>query len=119
MTPSQWGLLAIAVISGSAGAILLKSGAPLLVLSLSFSEFLVSLISNWRLLIGIFLYIVPSAIIIYLLRFVDVSFLQPILALTYVVTPVIAVLFLQENISLLRAFGIGIIILGVTLVANS
>jgi drug/metabolite transporter (DMT)-like permease len=50
---------------------------------------------------------------------IDLSFLQPLFSLMYVVTPLIAFFFLNENVPLLRWFGIGIVAFGVLVIAKS
>jgi drug/metabolite transporter (DMT)-like permease len=55
----------------------------------------------------------------YLLTKLDISFVQPILALTYVITPLLAIFFLREHVPALRWVGICIIILGVYIVART
>jgi drug/metabolite transporter (DMT)-like permease len=65
------------------------------------------------------LYFLSAVIWSYLLTKLDISFVQPILALTYVATPVLAIIFLGEQVPLMRWVGISIIILGVFVVARS
>lgn len=84
-----------------------------------FVGFLMKLFTNYQSLAGLFLYFVSGLIWAYLLTKLDISFVQPILALTYVATPILAILFLDEYVSPLRWLGIFVIIVGVTVVAKS
>lgn len=59
------------------------------------------------------MYIIPVAIWIYLLKRLDITFLQPLFSLVYVVTPLLAIAYLGENIPLHRWIGISIILLGI------
>ena len=68
---------------------------------------------------AVVLYVIPLGFWIYLLRFVPISWLQPIFSLTYVLTPLLALAFLGEPVPPARWIGIGVIIVGVFLVARS
>jgi drug/metabolite transporter (DMT)-like permease len=119
MNINQWLLVLLAVLSGSVGALLIKSGAALLTIDRGLYVLFESAIINWPLAVGLFLYVLPALIFIYLLRFLDVSLVQPILALTYVVTAGLAIVVHHEKVSLMRMLGIALIILGVALVSRS
>jgi drug/metabolite transporter (DMT)-like permease len=54
-----------------------------------------------------------------ILRRVELSIAQPVMALTFVLVPLAAAFFLDEALSPLRLAGIGTILFGVTLVAVS
>lgn len=117
-------MFAIGITIGSAGGILMKFGASqvgqLSVYSLAgFLEYSFRLFSNWAVLLGFMAYFGSGVIWTYLLSRLPVSFVQPILALTYVLTPILAVIFLNESVPTLRWVGILIIIIGVVIVARS
>jgi len=109
---------------GAFGAILMKMGAnnigPAEISSFSqLIGFLFRMLTNFVLVAGIFLYFLSALTWSYLLTRLDISFVQPILALTYVVTPILAIFLLGEHMPPLRWLGIAVIILGVFIVART
>ncbi len=112
-------------IMGSAiGGVLLKLGATKIgqpeISSLEqLFDFLIKLFTSYQVLIGIFLYFLSAVAWAYLLTKLDLSFVQPILALTYVVTPILAIFIIGENVSLMRWLGILVIVVGVFIVART
>jgi multidrug transporter EmrE-like cation transporter len=117
-------IFAFGILAGAFGGICMKIGAGHLgqveINSVqSFVHFLVRLFTDIPSLSGIFLYFVSAMTWAYLLTKLDLSFVQPILALTYVVTPVLAILIIGESVPPLRWVGILIIILGVYIVAKT
>lgn len=119
MTTMQWFLLLIGILMSSIGGFFLKVGA----VKLKYGEGAVSLFSqlicNWEIIFGVLLYFIPVLIWIFLLKKLELSFLQPLFSMVYVITPVLASVFLYENISINRWVGIGVIITGVFIVARS
>jgi len=112
-------LFAAGILMGSVGALSMKVGANRLShFEFTFRWFL-NLISNPYVIIGFILYFIPAVIWVYVLTKYPVSFVQPILALTYVVTPILALLILKEPVPALRWIGIIIIIAGVFIVSRS
>lgn len=114
----------IGIMMGAFGGIFMKVGASRIgVLEMNSisdgARFLQKAISSPYLVSGIFLYFLSAVIWSYLLTKLDISLVQPILALTYVVTPILAILLLQEKVSFLRWIGILVIIAGVAIVAKS
>lgn len=109
---------------GALGGILMKMGATQIghveVNSLTqLIAYLIKLFTNFYSLSGVVLYFFSAVVWSYLLTKLDISFVQPILALTYVVTPILAIVLLNEQIPLLRWIGISVIILGVFIVART
>lgn len=119
MTILQWSLLILGVLMSAAGGFFLKLGA----LQIDYIENVGSIFRqvafNWAIIIGVMMYFVPVMIWIYLLKKVELSFLQPLFSLTYVITPILATLFLNEHVTFSRWLGIIVIILGVIVVAKS
>lgn len=114
----------VGILIGACGGIFMKLGATHIghveIRSLmQLFEYLLKLFTNIQSLTGIFLYFLSAVIWSYLLTKLDISLVQPILALTYVVTPVLAIFFLSEHVSMMRWLGIFIIIVGVFVVARS
>ncbi len=117
-------LFALSVLFGSMGALLMKIGAGHMgVIRLDsvqmIAHFLFGMVTTPIIVSGMALYFISAAIWLYLLTKLDISIVQPILALTYVITPVLAIFFLHEGVPLTRWFGIFIIIFGVFVVART
>lgn len=109
---------------GSVGGILMKIGARQIghVEIHSFIQlfdYLFKLFTNPSSLGGVVLYFLSAVTWSYLLTKLEISFVQPILALTYVLTPILAILFLGEHVPPMRWIGILVIICGVALVAKT
>lgn len=114
----------VGILMGSFGGILMKLGANSIghveIKSMvQLLEYLFKLFTNLRSLAGIFLYFMSALTWSYLLTKLDISFVQPILALTYVITPVLGIFILREHIPAMRWLGIFIIIAGVFIVART
>lgn len=117
-------LFAVTILFGAIGALLMKVGAGHIgevqlnglsaVLSYAGKMFTSPVILG-----GMSLYFLSAAMWLYLLTKLDLSVVQPILALTYVVTPILAILFLHESVPALRWVGIVVIIAGVLIVART
>jgi drug/metabolite transporter (DMT)-like permease len=111
-----WGLLITGVLLSALGGILLKLGSS----EISHGDallFFKQVIFNWKIIMGIACYILPSFIWIFMLKKLDISYLQPLFSLIYVVTPILAFLILHENIPLNRIIGIAVIVIGVIVTA--
>lgn len=119
MTIVQWVLLLSGVLMSAAGGFFLKVGAVQIRYDLEILEICRQVILNWAIILGVMMYFIPVMIWIFLLKKIELSFLQPLFSLTYVVTPILAVLFLNENVTSARWVGIGVIILGVIVVARN
>jgi len=109
---------------GAFGGILMKIGAKQIgqmqIHSLAqLIEYLFRLFTNIPSLTGVTLYFFSAVVWSYLLTKLDISFVQPILALTYVATPLLAILILHEHVPAMRWLGIIIIIAGVYVVART
>ena len=101
------------------GGLLLKFGAVRIQHDYGAAEIIRQLISNWQIALGVLMYCIPVLIWIFLLKRIELSFLQPLFSLVYVVTPILASLFLNENVTSTRWLGIGTIVAGVAIVARS
>ena len=109
---------------GAFGGVLMKIGAGQIghvqihsIMQLA--EYLFKLFTNIPSLAGVALYFFAAVVWSYLLTKLDISFVQPILALTYVATPLLAIWLLHEQVPTMRWVGIAIIILGVFVVART
>lgn len=117
-------IFGFAILTGAFGGILMKMGATHIghVQIRSFEQlfsYLIKLATRPQSISGAFLYFLSAIIWSYLLTRLDISYVQPILALTYVATPILAIVLLGEHVSALRWLGIAVIILGVFVVARS
>jgi drug/metabolite transporter (DMT)-like permease len=117
-------LFLIGITMGAFGGILLKTGAMQIghfeIHSLwQLFEYLFKLFTNIPSLTGVALYFFSAVTWSYLLTKLDISFVQPILALTYVATPLLAIVLLHEHVPAMRWLGILIIIIGVYVVART
>src|SRR4051812_44564276 len=92
---------------GAFGGILMKIGAtqigPQQVSSIGqLYNYLFQLFTNIPSLAGVMLYFFSAVVWAYLLTKLSISFVQPILALTYVITPILAILILHEHVPFVR-----------------
>ena len=112
MATQLWavGLVLLGTIVGAFGPILLKRGSDAFGLSVR------TLLRNYNLLAGIFLYGVSAIIFIPALRGGDLSILYPIVSVNYVWVSLLSVRFLQEKMNKLKWSGIVLIIVGVSLI---
>lgn len=117
----NWLLVAAGVLTGSIGSLCMKWGAIKLPQQWEggVRGLLWHVMMNPLIMAGIVLYAIPAAIWIWLLRTMPLTVLQPALSLTYVLSALFAVFFLNEPVSLMRWLGIVVIIGGVVLVAHN
>lgn len=114
----------VGITTGSFGGILMKMGADRIGsfqingVAEGFS-YILKVLTNPFSFSGLVLYFLAGLIWSYLLLKLDISFVQPILALTYVATPILAILFLHEKVEAMRWLGILVIIIGVIIVART
>ena len=123
MTPASFGLVMIGVLLNAAAQLLLKAGTN------SVGTFAFSLENaapfGWKLatephiLGGLICYGVSVVVWIMALSRVEVSIAYPMLSVGYVVNAIAAWYLFGEAVSVTRLAGIGIIILGVYIVARS
>ena len=82
-------------------------------------HYLFRLFTNLPSLSGVALYFFSAVVWAYLLTKLSISLVQPILALTYVLTPILAIVLLHESVPAARWVGILVIIGGVFIVART
>jgi multidrug transporter EmrE-like cation transporter len=75
--------------------------------------------TNAYILFGLLFYVVSVVIWMLVLSRVEVSYAYPFLSIGYVITIIMGYLLFNENITLLRLAGVGLICLGVVLVSRS
>jgi multidrug transporter EmrE-like cation transporter len=117
-------LVLICVLAGAAGQILWKEGmsgmgringmGDLLQLKTVWDIF-----TNKFIIFGIILYAISVFLWLGAMSTLDVSFMYPLLSLGYIVTAILAFVFIGENITLLRWAGIVVIIAGCFMITKS
>ena len=107
------------VFMSAAGGFFLKVGAVQVQYDNGIVDIFRQVACNWQIIIGIFMYVIPVMIWIFLLKKIELSFLQPLFSITYVITPILASILLNENVTTVRWAGIGVIIVGVIIVART
>ena len=117
-------LFAMSILFGAGGALLMKVGAGQMgTIQLDTVQaifgFVGKMFTSATILGGMTMYFLSAAIWLYLLTKLEISVVQPILALTYVATPILAIVFIHEKVPLARWLGIVVIIIGVYLVART
>jgi drug/metabolite transporter (DMT)-like permease len=117
-------LFIVAISFGAVGALLMKAGAGSLGniqlhSVVEVADFFRKFLTNLTVMGGLALYFLSAVAWLYLLTKFPISYVQPILALTYVVTPILAIIFLHEPVPPLRWIGITVIVFGVFLVART
>ncbi|MDP6547623.1 MAG: EamA family transporter [Candidatus Woesearchaeota archaeon] len=104
------GLVVLATLIGAFGPILLKKASAKKLSKIS------SLIRNYHLFGGIFLYALGTVLFIPALKGGDLSILYPFVALAYVWVSLLSVKFLGEKMNSMKWIGILLIILGVSFI---
>ena len=117
-------LVLICIFAGAIGQICFKQGMENIdkingVEDLLKFKTLFEIITNKYVILGLFLY--GSSFILWLaaLSTLDVSYMYPLLSLAYVITAILAFVFLKENITLLRWLGIAFVVLGCFMISKT
>lgn len=111
MTP-WWAILLVVVgtMIGAFGSLLLKKGAKNFRLDISL------LVRNWRVSVGLMLYVIASVLYIIALKHGQLSVIYPIAAAQYVWICLLAQKYLNERMNKLKWIGVFIIITGIILI---
>ena len=104
------GLVFLATVIGSFGSLLLKFGSK------DFSLNILKLLKNYKLILGLLIYVFTSVLFIIALRGGPLSVLYPITSLTYIWIGFLSVKFLKEKMNRFKWTGIVFIIIGVILI---
>ena len=102
-------LILITTFLTSTAQILFKTTANDLVFDI------VKIITNYKLLIGLLLYLVGGILVIISFRHGEITILYPILATSYVWVNLLSNYFFEEQINIFKWMGIAAIIIGVSL----
>ena len=108
-------IIFISIILGAVGQFFLKQGADKA--NGSGLKFFLSLLKVPEAYIGAFCYFFSFFIWMYLLKRFDLSYLRPLVGFGYIITAILAMIFLQEKITPIRWVGIGFIVIGVYFVS--
>ncbi len=107
-------LIFIPIIIASVGQIILKSGMNRV------GKFdLIKTFTNPLVLLGLFFYASSAVLWLMVLSKEKLSFVYPLVAASYVLTILLAKFILKEPVPTLRWLGLGIIIVGILVVARS
>jgi multidrug transporter EmrE-like cation transporter len=119
----EWALLLVfcSIIFGVSGELLFKVGAVATgIPDVSGAEglvaYLLTVLSTPAIILGFLCYGIAAILWIVVLSRLDLSYAYPMLAFMYALVPIAALVFLREEIPLGRWVGIGIIIIGITVV---
>ncbi|VVB63578.1 4-amino-4-deoxy-L-arabinose-phosphoundecaprenol flippase subunit ArnF [uncultured archaeon] len=117
-------LVLICVLAGAAGQIFWKEGMSNLGRINGIGDLLQvktvwDIFTNKYIILGIFLYAISVFLWLGAMSTLDISFMYPLLSLGYIVTAILAFVFLSENITLLRWAGIVVIIAGCFMITKS
>ena len=107
---SSMALVTFGSFIGSFGAVFLKSGATRLQFRFR------SLVRNWRLILGVFLFCFSSIFFVLGLRDGELSVLYPMVSLGYVFTLFWSRLFFKERLTATKFAGLALILAGVAMV---
>ena len=105
-------LVAFCALLGAVGQIFFKLASK----DLNFE--IISLLTNWKLFLGLFLYGIATIIFIFALKQGNLSILYPIIATSYVWVAIFSMIFLKEAFTDYKLFGVILIILAVGLITK-
>jgi drug/metabolite transporter (DMT)-like permease len=116
--------VAICIVFGAIGQILMKTGMSQIRDMGSLRNFfkistIIQIFTNFYVICGLFLYLIASFFWLGALSTLDVSYLYPLLSLGYVLTSLLGMFFLRENIPMLRWFGIFLVVIGCFLILKT
>lgn len=118
MTPQEFGLFLISILTNAVGQYLLKSGALSLgtVDARDLISYIWGVVTTPQLVFGLGCYGLGALAYILLLTRVNLSVAGPAVALAYVISVFIGVFWFKETIPPMRLVGLGAIVFGVILV---
>lgn len=119
MTWAQFAIINLGSLVAAAGGIFLKRLSEQIDHDSSFLELSFAALMSPNLWLGGFCYIFPILLWTYLLKFMELTKLQPLLSFVYVYTIILAAIFLGEIPTVTRLLGIALIVLGVIFVGRS
>ncbi len=119
MTLMQFFLINLGALATAAGGVFLKRLSAGLDHDARVADLVFYSIKSPNIWFGGICYIFPIFLWTYLLKYMELTKLQPLLSIVYVYTIVLSMVLLGESPSLVRLFGIALIILGVIVVSQT
>lgn len=119
MTLIQFAIINVGALVTAAGGVFLKRLGSQLDHQAAIVELGLYVIKSPNFWLGGFCYIFPIFLWTYLLKYIELTKLQPQLAVVYVYTILLSLMFLGETPSLMRLFGIALVIVGVIVVGRT
>ena len=119
MTLLQFAVINFGALIGAAGGVFLKRLSDQLDHQVSLTQIVVGALKSPNLWLGGLCYLFPILLWTYLLKYMELTKLQPLLSIVYVYTILLAMTFLNETPSLTRLTGIAFIVIGVFFVGRS
>ncbi len=112
MSTKIWAIAVVffATIIGSFGSLLLKFGSEHFVLSVK------KILTNYKVIIGLFMYVIASVLFIIALRSGELTVLYPMTSLSYIWVSFLSIKFLKEKMNSFKWLGIFAIVVGVILI---
>jgi drug/metabolite transporter (DMT)-like permease len=114
-------ILFVAIMLGAMGQVALKHGMTS-VRAVGVRDVLRDLpgvFGNPYMLAGVFCYGASSVLWLYSMTNLDISFMYPLASLSYVVTTVLAIIFLKERVIPMRWIGLAMIVAGSFLITRT
>jgi drug/metabolite transporter (DMT)-like permease len=111
------GLVAVCVLVGVVGQILMKSGMNEIGALNNFSQLtkpatLLRIFTNFRIIGGILCYALGLLLWLGALSNLNISFMYPLLSVGYIITAIFGQVFLNEPVTVLRWAGIIVVVIG-------
>lgn len=119
MTLIQFAIINLGALVSAAGGVFLKRFSDQIEHQATVTDLLFYAIKSPNFWLGGFCYVFPVFLWAYLLKYMELTKLQPQLSVVYVYTILLSIMFLGEFPSLTRLFGIALIIVGVIIVGRS
>lgn len=119
MTLIHLAIINLGALVTAAGGVFLKRLSEQLDHRLPLAELAIHTLKSPDFWFGGGCYVFPILLWTYLLKYMELTKLQPLLAIVYIYTILLSILFLGEIPSISRIFGIAMIIAGVILVGKS
>ena len=117
-------LVVICIVFGAFGQILMKTGMSTIgdvgsIRNLFEVSTILRIFTNFHVIGGLFLYFISAFLWLGALSALDVSYIYPLLSLGYVLTSILSLFVLNENIPLIRWVGIFLVVSGCILILKT
>lgn len=119
MTFIQFAIINLGALVTAAGGIYLKRLSDQLDHQAALMELVLCVIRSPNFWLGGFCYLFPIFLWTYLLKYMELTKLQPQLSIVYVYTILLSIVFLGEIPSFVRLFGVALIVAGVIIVGRT